>query len=90
LVICVDEADFQGYARWCGAGGFADRGCTMDDSLDRWFDKRFPPLSIFYGGRDFLVLVDPLLDRLKKKESHVEVIRVEKLELSEVNFAFWQ
>ncbi len=56
----------------------------MDDSLDHWFDKRFPPLSIYYGGRDFLVLVEPLLDRLKNRDTDVEVIRVEKLDLSEV------
>ncbi len=27
---------------WCGKGGFADRKCTLDDTLDRWFDERFP------------------------------------------------
>ena len=69
---------------WCGKGGFADRKCTLDDTLDRWFDARFPPLSIYYGGRDFLVLTEPLLDRIKEKEKHVELIKVTKLELSEV------
>lgn len=74
---------------WCGSGGFAHRGCTMDDSLDHWFDKRFPPLSIYYGGRDFLVLVEPLLDRLKNRDTDVEVIRVEKLDLSEHCDFYW-
>jgi len=74
---------------WCGKGGFAHRGCTMDDSLDRWFDKRFPPLSIYHGGRDFLVLTDPLLDRLNTKDTDVEVIRVEKLDASEHCDFYW-
>lgn len=71
---------------WCGKGGFADRKCTLDDTLDRWFDGRFPPLSIYYGGRDYLVLTEPLLERLEKKEKDVEVIKVTKLDLSEVSF----
>jgi hypothetical protein len=59
----------------------------MDDSLDRWFDKRFPPLAIYHGGRDFLVLTEPLLDRLQTKDTDVEIIRVEKLDASEVSVA---
>lgn len=70
--------------RWCGKGGFADRKCTLDDTLDRWFDNRFPPLSIYHGGRDFLVLAEPLIERMKEKEKDVKVIKVTKLELSEV------
>lgn len=70
---------------WCGKGGFAHRKCCLDDSLDRWFDDRFPPLSIYYGGRDYLVLTEPLLERLEQKEKDVKVIRVEKLDVSEVS-----
>lgn len=70
---------------WCGKGGFAHRKCCLDDSLDRWFDDRFPPLSIYYGGRDYLVLTEPLLERLEKKEKDVKVLRVEKLDVSEVS-----
>lgn len=55
----------------------------MDDTLDRWYDnKRFPPLSVYYGGRDFLVRAEPLLERLAREG--VEVMRVVKLDLSEV------
>jgi hypothetical protein len=71
--------------RWCGKGGFADRKCTLDDTLPKWFDERFPPLSIYYGGRDYLVWADPLLDRLKEKEKDVKVIKVTKLDQSEVS-----
>lgn len=74
---------------WCGKGGFADRKCTLDDSLDRWFDADFPPLSIYYGGRDFLVLTEPLLERIQTKEKTVKLIRAEKLDLSEHCDFYW-
>jgi hypothetical protein len=74
--------------RWCGKGGFADRKCTLDDTLDRWFDNRFPPLSIYHGGRDYLVLAEPLIERMKTKEKDVNVIKVTKLDLSEVRPSF--
>ena len=74
---------------WCGKGGFADRKCTLDDSLDRWFDDRFPPLSIYHGGRDYLVLAEPLLERLKEKEKDVKVIKVTKLDHSEHCDFYW-
>jgi len=69
---------------WCGKGGFADRKCTLDDTLERWFDDRFPPLSIYHGGRDFLVLAEPLIERMKHKEKDVNVIKVTKIDKSEV------
>lgn len=75
--------------RWCGKGGFADRKCTLDDTLDRWFDNRFPPLSIYHGGRDYLVLAEPLIERMKTKEKDVNVIKVTKLDLSEVRPFFY-
>ncbi|EIW73046.1 hypothetical protein TREMEDRAFT_42161 [Tremella mesenterica DSM 1558] len=74
---------------WCGKGGFADRKCTLDDTLDRWFDDRFPPLALYYGGRDFLVLVEPLIERLKSKEKDVKVIKVIKLDQSEHCDFYW-
>ncbi|WVR04487.1 hypothetical protein IAU60_001491 [Kwoniella sp. DSM 27419] len=74
---------------WCGKGGFADRKCTLDDSLERWFDDRFPPLSIYHGGRDYLVLAEPLLERLEKKEKDVNVIKVTKLDKSEHCDFYW-
>jgi pimeloyl-ACP methyl ester carboxylesterase len=74
---------------WCGKGGFADRQCTLDDSLDRWYDDRFPPLSIYYGGRDYLVLTEPLLERLKEKETDVNVIKVTKIDKSEHCDFYW-
>jgi lysosomal acid lipase/cholesteryl ester hydrolase len=57
----------------------------MNPSLPRWFDERFPPLSIFYGGRDYLVLVEPLLERIRENEVCVKLLRTEKIEASEVS-----
>lgn len=74
---------------WCGKGGFADRQCIMDTSMPTWFDERFPPLSIYYGGRDYLVLADPLLERLKEKEKAVKVIRTRQIEQSEHCDFYW-
>jgi lysosomal acid lipase/cholesteryl ester hydrolase len=76
------------YLRWCGKGGFADRKCTLDDTLDRWYDDRFPPLSIYHGGKDYLVLAEPLIERLEKKEKDVKVIKVTKLDKSEVRLRY--
>jgi lysosomal acid lipase/cholesteryl ester hydrolase len=74
---------------WCGEGGFADRQCTMDVDLPRWWDERFPPLSLYYGGRDYLVLADPLLERLATKEKHIKLIRAEKIPLAEHCDFYW-
>jgi len=68
---------------WCGKGGFAERKCILDTSQPSWFDSSFPPLSIYYGGRDLLIATEPLLDRLKNHEAHVRVIRVQHIEESE-------
>lgn len=58
----------------------------MDIAVTRWFDENFPPLAIYHGGCDFLVATEPLLSRIDTQEPHVRVIRVEKLEKSEVNY----
>jgi len=57
--------------------------------MPAWFDERFPPLSIYYGGRDYLVLADPLFERLKEKEKAVKVIRTKLIEDSEHCDFYW-
>lgn len=74
---------------WCGKGGFADRKCTLDDSLDQWYDERFPPVSIYYGGCDYLVLTEPLLERLQHREKDVRVVKVTKLDKAEHCDFYW-
>lgn len=52
----------------------------MDVSIPQWFDPNvFPPLAIYYGGEDYLVDADRLLERLREKES-VNLIKTVKLE----------
>jgi len=74
---------------WCGRGGFAAQKCIMDESIQTWFDSHFPPLSIFYGGNDHLVLVDPLLVRLRENERCVKLLRVQKVDLFEHCDFYW-
>lgn len=75
---------------WAGAGGFSTRGCTLDQSSEKWWDgKTFPPLSIFSGGMDFLVLTEPLLDRLENEESDIRLLRYKRQEEAEHCDHFW-
>ncbi|CEH15442.1 lipid particle protein [Ceraceosorus bombacis] len=74
---------------WAGKGGFASRGCTLDPTSGKWYDKRFPPLAIYSGGMDFLVLTDPLLERLETVEKDVKLIRAKRQEEAEHCDHFW-
>lgn len=74
---------------WAGKDGFASRGCVLDPRAERWWDKRFPPLSIYSGGMDFLVLTDPLIERLETTETDVRVIRFKRQEEAEHCDHFW-
>ncbi|GAA5892412.1 uncharacterized protein JCM6883_007347 [Sporobolomyces salmoneus] len=74
---------------WTGYNGFSTRGCVLDPNAEKWFDSRFPPLSIHHGGKDYLVLTEPLLHRLKTKEHDVDVIRVQKMDDGEHCDFFW-
>nr|CRX79276.1 hypothetical protein ls5931a1_00077 [Leucosporidium scottii] len=74
---------------WTGYGGFSTRGCVLDPTVEKWWDARFPPLSIHHGGRDYLVLTEPLLERLEKHEKEVRVLRVQKLDEGEHCDFFW-
>ncbi|GAA5893107.1 hypothetical protein JCM8208_004348 [Rhodotorula glutinis] len=74
---------------WTGYAGFSTRGCVLDDTADKWFDKRFPPLAIHHGGKDYLVLTEPLLERLRERETDVQLIRVQKMDDGEHCDFFW-
>ncbi|KAI5475682.1 ab-hydrolase associated lipase [Pseudohyphozyma bogoriensis] len=74
---------------WTGYGGFSTRGCVLDTTVDKWYDRRFPPLAIHHGGKDYLVLTEPLLERLKTRETDVNVIRVKKMDEGEHCDFFW-
>ncbi|SAM86299.1 related to YEH1-steryl ester hydrolase [Ustilago bromivora] len=74
---------------WAGKDGFASRGCVLDPSLDQWWDENFPPLSIFSGGMDFLVLADPLIERIEQREKHVKLLRFKRQDEAEHCDHFW-
>ena len=85
---------------WAGKDGFSTRGCTLDESKNRWFaaghekDSNgntlppFPPLSLYVGTDDRLVLVEPLLQRLKTHED-IRLKRVEYVQDGEHCDFFW-
>ncbi|SNX87939.1 related to YEH1 - steryl ester hydrolase [Melanopsichium pennsylvanicum] len=74
---------------WAGKDGFASRGCVLDPSLEQWWDENFPPLSIFSGGMDFLVLTDPLIERIRKREKTVKLLRFKRQDEAEHCDHFW-
>lgn len=78
---------------WCGKGGFAERGCTMDDTRQTWWSISnsetgltcsLPPLSLWSGGKDYLVDAKKLIKRLQEQEIGVKILRMEEIEHSEV------
>lgn len=74
---------------WTGYQGFSTRGCVLDPEVEQWWDERFPPLALYHGESDYLVLVDPLLKRLETHEKSVKLIRNYKLENGEHCDTFW-
>lgn len=68
---------------WAGKGGFAARGCILDENEEQWFEEGFPPISLYAGERDKLVNVHPLRARLMQ-ESHALVLRTKIMPGAEV------
>lgn len=63
---------------WAGMGGFATRGHLFDPT-QTWFGKQFPPISLYGGSSDHLVLPKPVGEHFRQHEPHVHLIR-EKIE----------
>lgn len=59
---------------WAGKDGFAARGYVMDPQA-QWYDKQFPPLSLYGGGSDRLVLPQPVREHFSQYEPDVRIIR---------------
>ncbi|EFP80426.1 uncharacterized protein PGTG_06382 [Puccinia graminis f. sp. tritici CRL 75-36-700-3] len=74
---------------WTGYQGFSTRGCVLDPEVERWWDSKFPPLALYHGGKDFLVLAEPLIKRIETHEKSVDLIRNFKLEDGEHCDTFW-
>lgn len=55
--------------------------CIFDtQSAEPWFPASFPPLAIFYGTLDTLVLGKPLVTRIRERETNVRLVKVVALE----------
>ncbi|MBW0463801.1 hypothetical protein O181_003516 [Austropuccinia psidii MF-1] len=74
---------------WTGYQGFSTRGCVLDPEVKRWWDDHFPPLALYHGGKDYLILVGPLLKRLETHEKSVKLIRNYRMEEGEHCDTFW-
>lgn len=54
--------------------------CVFDTSIDQpWFPASFPPLAIYYGDIDYLVLGKPLVDRITRSEPNVRLLKASEL-----------
>ncbi|GAA5940671.1 uncharacterized protein JCM15063_006319 [Sporobolomyces koalae] len=55
--------------------------CMFDTrSNEPWFPASFPPLAVFYGTLDNLVLGKPLVERLRSHEPNVRLVKAVALE----------
>ncbi|GAA5909956.1 hypothetical protein JCM5296_002544 [Sporobolomyces johnsonii] len=62
-------------------GVFSYANCVFDTTAtEPWFPPSFPPLAVFYGTLDTLVLGKPLVERIRSHEPHVRMLRAVALE----------
>jgi lysosomal acid lipase/cholesteryl ester hydrolase len=55
--------------------------CIFDTSIQEpWFPQSFPPLAIYYGTLDYLVLGKPLVQRIRDNEPNVRLVKAVALE----------
>ncbi|KAL8280822.1 hypothetical protein RQP46_006826 [Phenoliferia psychrophenolica] len=55
--------------------------CMFDTRVtEPWFTPSFPPLAIFYGTLDYLVLGRPLVERIRSNEPDVKLVKAVALE----------
>ena len=73
---------------WAGKGGFSSRGALFDSDV-QWYDDHFPPVSLFAGGQDRLVLTEPLLEHIRKHEPDVNLLRVKTQPQAEHCDHYW-
>lgn len=64
--------------------------CMFDTTArEPWFPASFPPLAIFYGTLDTLVLGKPLVERIRSHEPDVRMIKAVALENYEHQDPLW-
>lgn len=60
---------------------FAGKNCVFDTrTTEPWFPASMPPLAIFYGTLDTLVLGKPLVERIRSHEPNVRLVKAVALE----------
>lgn len=68
---------------WAGQNGFTTRRHLLDPN-ETWYDERFPPLALYGGGADHLVLPLPVQEHFEKFEPKVRLVRAKILPDAEV------
>ena len=62
-------------------GVLSVENCAFDTTTtEPWFPPSMPPLAIFYGTLDTLVLGKPLIERIRSHEPHVRLVKAVALE----------
>ncbi|BGP26452.1 cholesterol esterase [Rhodotorula toruloides] len=69
---------------------FAGKNCVFDTrTTEPWFPTSMPPLAIFYGTLDTLVLGKPLVERIRSHEPNVRLVKAVALENYEHQDPIW-
>ncbi|BGP42182.1 cholesterol esterase [Rhodotorula kratochvilovae] len=69
---------------------FSEQNCVFDTTThEPWFPPSMPPLAIFYGTLDTLVLGKPLIERIRSHEPHVRLVKAVALENYEHQDFIW-
>ncbi|GJN92484.1 hypothetical protein Rhopal_005514-T1 [Rhodotorula paludigena] len=69
---------------------FSYKNCVFDTTTtEPWFPPSMPPLAIFYGTLDTLVLGKPLVERIRSHEPHVRLVKAVALENYEHQDPIW-
>lgn len=69
---------------------FSYNNCIFDtETREPWFPASFPPLAIFYGLEDTLVLGRPLVERIRNNEPNVELAHVSAIDSYQHQDPIW-
>jgi lysosomal acid lipase/cholesteryl ester hydrolase len=70
---------------------FSYTNCIFNTTIttEPWFPRSFPPLAIFYGTLDTLVLGKPLVERIRAHEPNVRLLKVVAMENAEHMDMIW-
>ncbi|GAA5840703.1 hypothetical protein JCM9279_007408 [Rhodotorula babjevae] len=85
-LLCVSSSFFG--SRHMGV--LSVKNCAFDTTTtEPWFPPSMPPIAIFYGTLDTLVLGKPLVERIRAHEPHVRLVKAVALENYEHQDPLW-